>query len=65
MHTTENESYRPRYSVIVKCGQYSRGYIVRAKSPADLLRKLSEKISPLNSAEISYAEILLDSDEID
>ena len=65
MYTEENESYTPRYSVIVKCGQYSRGYIVRAQSPADLLRKLSEETSLLNSAEISYAEILLDSDEID
>ncbi len=63
----EEESYMSRFSVVVKGGDFapSRGYVVRATGPIDMLQKLSERVNLCNSATIAYSEILLDSDIID
>lgn len=65
MKNAEQQDYRPNFSVIVKSGNYSRGYVIRANDSIDLLQKLSERISLPNNAEIIFSEILLDSDFID
>ncbi len=56
--------YIPRFSVIVKSTNFCRGYVIRATDAVDLLRKLSERCTLPYNAEISYSEILLDSDII-
>ena len=65
MKSTEKTAYTPRFSVIVKNANFSRGYCIRATDAVDLLQKLSERCALPNNAEISYSEILLDSDIID
>ena len=61
----EQQDYIPRFSVIVKSGNFSRGYVIRAIDSIDMLRQLSERASLPNNAEIIYSEILVDSDIID
>lgn len=65
MKPTEKTPYIPRFSVIVKSANFCRGYVIRATDAIDLLEKLSERCALPNNAEISYSEILLDSDIID
>ncbi len=65
MKSTEETAYTPRFSVIVKSTNFSRGYVIRATDAIDLLQKLSERCTLPYNAEISYSEILLDSDIID
>lgn len=61
----QQDHYIPRFSVIVKSGNFSRGYVIRAIDSIDMLRQLSERASLPNNAEIIYSEILVDSDIID
>lgn len=61
----EEEHCLPRYSVIVKMGQYSRGYVISAKDPRDMMEKLLRHIGLMSGAEIFYSEILLDEDVIE
>lgn len=65
MKPTEKTPYIPRFSVIVKSTNFCRGYVIRATDAVDLLQKLSERCPLPYNAEISYSEILLDSDIID
>ena len=50
MKNAEQQDYRPNFSVIVKSGSYSRGYVIRATDSIDLLQKLSERTSLPNNA---------------
>lgn len=61
----QQDCYIPRFSVIVRSGNFSRGYVIRATDSIDMLQQLSERASLPNNAEIIYSEILVDSDIID
>lgn len=61
----EEEHRLSRYSVVVKMGQYSRGYVISAKDPHNMMEKLLRHIGLMSGAEIFYSEILLDEDVIE
>lgn len=61
----EDEQYIQKYSVIVKAGNMSRGYVVYAGSAFDMMKKLMEHVTLYSCAEIIYSEILLDKDVIE
>lgn len=60
----QQDCYIPRFSVIVRSGNFSRGYVIRATDSIDMLQQLSERASLPSNAEIIYSEILVDSDII-
>ena len=60
----EEEHFLSKYSVIVRMGNYSRGYVISAQNPADMMKKLMCRAELCSAAEISYSEILMDEDVI-
>lgn len=60
----EEEHFLSKYSVIVRMGNYSRGYVISAQNPADMMKKLMRRAELCSAAEISYSEILMDEDVI-
>lgn len=59
------DEYHNRYSVVVKMGQNSRGYVISAKDPREMMNKLVGHVRLMSGAEIFYSEILLDKDVIE
>ena len=60
----EEEHFLSKYSVIVRMGNYSRGYVISAQNPTDMMKKLMRRTELCSAAEISYSEILMDEDVI-
>lgn len=60
----EEEHFLSKYSVIVRMGNYSRGYVISAQNPADMMKKLMRRAELCSAAEISYSETLMDEDVI-
>lgn len=60
----EEEHFLSKYSVVVKMGNYSRGYVISAQNPTDMMKKLMKRAELYSAAEIIYSEILIDEDVI-
>lgn len=60
----EEEHFLSKYSVVVKMGNYSRGYVISAQNPTDMMKKLMKRAELCSAAEIIYSEILIDEDVI-
>ena len=54
--------YIPKFSVVVRFCNQSRGYIVSANSRQEAMKKLVDKIDMTGVDSINIAEILLDED---
>lgn len=60
----EEEHFLSKYSVVVKMGNYSRGYVISAQNPTDMMKKLMKRAELCSAAEIIYSEIIIDEDVI-
>lgn len=60
----EEEHFLSKYSVVIKMGNYSRGYVISAQNPTDMMKKLMKRAELCSAAEIIYSEILIDEDVI-